>query len=79
MRALLGTMLSVKPIMEVRNADVLPVEQVRTWKRVPPRLVELMQARGPFDQLAVLYTTSRDTAELLASLCALSLIEPVAC
>jgi DegV family protein with EDD domain len=70
MRAFLGTMLSVKPIIEVRNAEVLPVEQVRTWKRVPPRMVELIQARGAFDQLAVLYTTSRDTAEQLADLCA---------
>ena len=70
MRALLGTMLSVKPIMEVRNAEVLPIEQVRTWKRVPPRLVELMQSRGMFGELAVLYTTTRDTAEQLADLCA---------
>ena len=70
MRALLGTMLSVKPIMEVRNSDVIPVEQVRTWKRVPPRLVELMQSRGALDELAVLYTTTRDTAEQVADLCA---------
>jgi DegV family protein with EDD domain len=69
-RAFLGTMLSVKPIIEVRNAEILPVEQVRTWKRVPPRMVELLQARGAFDQLAVLYTTTRDTAEQLADLCA---------
>lgn len=70
MRALLGTMLSVKPIMEVRNSDVIPLEQVRTWKRVPPRMVELMAARGAYDQLGVLYTTTRDTAEQLADLCA---------
>jgi DegV family protein with EDD domain len=76
MRALLGTMLSVKPIMEVRNADVLPVEQVRTWKRVPPRMVELMQARGAFDQLAVIYTTTHDTAEQLAGLCAAAGLMP---
>ncbi len=70
MRALLGAMLSVKPILEVRDSEVQPVEQVRTWKRVPPRLVELMQSRGSFDDLAVLYTTTRDTAEQLADLCA---------
>ena len=70
MRALLGTMLSVKPIMEVRNSEVIPLEQVRTWKRVPPRMVELMTTRGAFDQLGVLYTTTRDTAEQVADLCA---------
>jgi DegV family protein with EDD domain len=70
MRALLGTLLSVKPIMEVRNAEIVPIEQVRTSRRVPPRLVELGQARGEFTDLAVLYTTTRDTAEQMADLCA---------
>jgi DegV family protein with EDD domain len=70
MRALLGTLLSVKPIMEVRNSEVVPIEQVRTSRRVPLRLVELGQARGAFADLAVLYTTTRDMAEQMADLCA---------
>ncbi|HNP70483.1 MAG TPA: DegV family protein [Kouleothrix sp.] len=70
MRALLGTMLSVKPIMEVRLSEVHPLEQVRTWKRVPPRMIELAQQRGAFDQLAVLYSTTRDAAEQMADQCA---------
>jgi DegV family protein with EDD domain len=70
MRALLGTLLSVKPIMEVRNAEIVPIEQVRTARRVPPRLVELGQSRGEYIDLAVLYTTTRDTAEQMADLCA---------
>jgi DegV family protein with EDD domain len=76
MRALLGTMLSVKPILEVRNSEIVPVEQVRTSKRVPPRLVELGLSRGAFDELAVLYTTGRDTAELLADQCAAAGLMP---
>jgi DegV family protein with EDD domain len=70
MRALLGTMLSVKPIMQVANSEVQPVEQVRTWKRVPPRMVELAQSRGTYDELAVVYTTTRDVAEQVADMCA---------
>ena len=70
MRALLGTMLSVKPIMEVRMSEVHPVEQVRTWKRVPPRMIELMQARGAVAELGVLYTTTPDAAAQLADQCA---------
>jgi DegV family protein with EDD domain len=69
-RALLGTMLNVKPILEVRDAQVQPVEQVRTWKRVPPRMIELMQMRGDFEELSVQYTTDRAGAEQLADLCA---------
>lgn len=70
MRALLGTMLSVKPILEVLDGEVNPVEQVRTWRRVPPRMVELMQSRGAFEELSVLYTTGRENGEQLADLCA---------
>jgi DegV family protein with EDD domain len=70
MRALLGTLLSVKPIMEVRNAAIVPIEQVRTSRRVPLRLVELGQSRGEYSDLAVLYTTTRDAAEQMADLCA---------
>ncbi len=65
-RALLGTMLNVKPILELRDGEVHPVEQVRTWRRVPDRLVELMQARGAFDEVSALYTTDRESAERLA-------------
>jgi DegV family protein with EDD domain len=70
MRALLGTMLSVKPVLEVRAGEVVPVEQVRTWKRVPPRLVELAAGRGAYARLTALYTTDRAQAEHLADLCA---------
>lgn len=70
MRALLGTMLSVKPILEVRHSEVLPVEQVRTWKRVPQRMIELMAGRGPVEQLTVLYTAGRDQALQLADMTA---------
>lgn len=75
-RAFLGTMLSVKPIIEVRNGDVLPVEQVRTSKRVPGRLVEIARDRGQFAELGVLYTTSRADAEALADLLAAAQLVP---
>jgi DegV family protein with EDD domain len=68
-RALLGTMLNVKPILEVRDAQVHPVEQVRTWRRVPPRMVELAQARGAYAELSIQYTTDRAGAHQLADLC----------
>lgn len=67
-RAFLGTMLSVKPIIEVRGGDVLPVEQVRTSKRVLGRLVEIAKDRGEYAELGVLYTTGRAEAEALADM-----------
>lgn len=73
-QALLGTMLSVKPIIEVRNGDVLPLEQVRTSKRVPARLVELAKDRGQYESFSVLYTTNPTAAESLADLCSTAMI-----
>ncbi|MDZ4718237.1 MAG: DegV family protein [Roseiflexaceae bacterium] len=70
LRALVGTALNVKPILEVRDGEVRPVEQVRTWKRVPGRLVELARARGAYAELSVQYTSSRSEAEQLADMCA---------
>lgn len=69
-RAFLGTMLNVKPILVVRHAEVQPVEQVRTWKRVLLRMVELARTHGVFEDLSVLYTTTPQGAEQLADMCA---------
>lgn len=76
MRALLGTMLNVKPILQVQDGQVFPVEQVRTWKRALPRLIELMQSKGTFEEFCVLYTTTRDHAEQLADLSAAAGLMP---
>lgn len=70
MQAFLGTILSVKPILEVRDGVVLPTEQVRTSRRVPGRLAELAKERGSYSDLSVLYTTTREAAEAMATLCA---------
>lgn len=75
-KAMLGTMLSVKPIIELRAGAVLPVEQVRTWRRVPGRLVELCAARGRYARLAVLYTSDRAVALDLADACAAAGLMP---
>ncbi|GAB4201125.1 MAG: DegV family protein [Roseiflexaceae bacterium] len=69
-QALLGSMLSVKPILELRDGTVLPVEQVRTARRVPGRLVELARGRGRYVRASALYTTDRAAAEQLADACA---------
>lgn len=66
-RAFLGSLLSVKPIIFVKDGEPQPLEQVRTTKRIIPRLVELAVAEGPVDHLAVLYTTDRDQAQQLAN------------
>ena len=51
--AMVGTLLSVKPILSVRDGEVAPVERVRTMNGALRRLVELAVALGPVERLGV--------------------------
>jgi fatty acid kinase fatty acid binding subunit len=52
--ALAGTLLSVKPILNIRDGEVAPVERVRTMNGALRRLVELVVALGPVERLGVM-------------------------
>ncbi|MBP8252032.1 MAG: DegV family protein [Herpetosiphon sp.] len=60
-RALLGTLLNVKPIINVLEGEVRPFEQVRTKKKAIARLLEVAKELAPFEELCVLH--SRNTTE----------------
>ena len=63
--ALLGTMLNVKPLLQIRDGEVLALERVRTWQKAKTRLVELVSGFGALDELAVLHAHSaQDGAQL---------------
>lgn len=64
-RALLGTLLNVKPMIYIRG-EVLPGERVRTHKKAIARMEELASAEGPYKHLAVLYSTGPEYAGELA-------------
>lgn len=64
-RAFLGTLLKVKPIVEVRDGEVQPLEQVRTTKRMLGRMQELVQSHGALDELSVLWSTDPTLAEMM--------------
>jgi DegV family protein with EDD domain len=55
-RAAIGTLLSVKPIIEVRNGEVEQADKVRTKGKARERLIELLTAR-PIERLSILHTT----------------------
>jgi DegV family protein with EDD domain len=52
-RAMLGTLLSVKPLLEVRNGHVLPLEQVRTRGKALDRMAQLVAGLGQVEGVAV--------------------------
>jgi DegV family protein with EDD domain len=53
-RALVGTLLSVKPILAIRDGEVHPVERVRTMAGAVRRVVELVVGLGSVERLCVI-------------------------
>jgi DegV family protein with EDD domain len=70
-RALLGTMLAIKPVLEVRDGVVEEAGKVRTRSKALRLLVDRVK-EGPFENLAVLHGDAPDLDELL------DLLEPLA-
>jgi DegV family protein with EDD domain len=66
-RALLGTVLSIKPIIEIREGVVEEDEKVRTRSKAL-KLLAAKAAEGKIEHLAVLHGNAPDVDELLALL-----------
>jgi DegV family protein with EDD domain len=62
-RAMVGTVLSVKPIITVRNGDIVVAEQPRTRTKARRRAVELITAR-PLERVAILHTPTSTPQEV---------------
>jgi DegV family protein with EDD domain len=58
-QAAIGTLLSVKPIIRVRDGVVDTVDRVRTRTKARERMLELITER-PIERLAILHTISPD-------------------
>jgi DegV family protein with EDD domain len=54
-QAAIGTLLSVKPIITIKDGTVEAKERVRTQSKARERVIELLSAR-PVERLAILYT-----------------------
>jgi DegV family protein with EDD domain len=58
-QAAIGTLLSVKPIIRVKDGVVDTVDKVRTRSKARERLIELITER-PIERLAILHTVTPD-------------------
>jgi DegV family protein with EDD domain len=65
-QAMIGTLMQIKPIIEVWRGKVKLVERARTQVRSFARLIELIQALGPLERAIVLHTNAPGEAEHLA-------------
>jgi len=66
-RALLGTMLDLKPILGMADGRVVPLDRVRTRRKAIPRLVELLRRDLPVERLAVMHAQAPEDAEAIRS------------
>jgi DegV family protein with EDD domain len=69
-KALLGTLLKVKPILTLREGAIEPLEQVRTKRKAVARMLELVEnyaaGRGAEARVAVTHALTPDEARTLA-------------
>lgn len=68
-KALLGSVLSVKPILTFKDGVLVPAAQVRTHNKGKERLIDFAQKANDIQQLAIIYSTTPDEAEDLARQC----------
>ena len=68
--ALLGTLLNVKPLIQVLNGEALPLENVRTRQKALRRLVEIVGDLGPLEEVAVMHANAPAIAWQLAEMLA---------
>jgi DegV family protein with EDD domain len=62
-QAMIGTMLDLKPILEMKDGEIRGVDRVRTRGRAIPRLLELFRRDLPVEHLAVMHGRAPEDAE----------------
>jgi DegV family protein with EDD domain len=64
-RALLGSLLNVKPILQLKDGEVVPLGRARGRPQALSRLVELLERDGHVRQLAIMHGAALADAEQL--------------
>jgi DegV family protein with EDD domain len=63
--ATLGGLLSIKPMIELKEGVVKPVGAVRTTSQADERILNLLLERGELERLAILHTNAEPRAKQL--------------
>jgi DegV family protein with EDD domain len=67
-RAFLGNMLSFKPIISLRQGEVVPVEQPRTRSKAYARIAQLVSDMGPVEKIYIAEASEEVGQQLAAAL-----------
>lgn len=63
--AALGGLLSIKPMIELKDGEVKPIGAVRTTKQADERMLKFLLEIGDMERLAVLHTNAEPRAKSL--------------
>lgn len=63
--ATLGGLLSIKPMIELKDGEVKPISAVRTTKQADERILNFLLELGDLERLAVLHTNAEPRAKHL--------------
>ncbi|MGB8982976.1 MAG: DegV family protein [Anaerolineales bacterium] len=61
--ARLGGLLSIKPMIELKNGEVKAIGAVRTTRQANERMLKLLLEGGPLERLAILHTSAEQRAK----------------
>jgi DegV family protein with EDD domain len=64
-KALLGSMLSVRPLLKIRDGELVPSGQVRTRSKGMDLLLDFVKNATEIQDLAILHSTTPDDAQAL--------------
>ncbi|MCK5434874.1 MAG: DegV family EDD domain-containing protein, partial [Dehalococcoidales bacterium] len=64
-KALLGQILNVKPVLTLKEGEVVPAGQVRSRTKGIDRLFDFAKSASNIQDLAVVYNTTPDEAQAL--------------
>ena len=67
-RALLGNILSVKPILSFKNGEIVPLEQPRTRAKAYARIAQMISEMGEVEEMAVIKSDEEVGQQLAQSL-----------
>lgn len=63
-----GSLLSVKPLIQVKDGEVHPLERVRTRAKALQRVAEIVKEQGKLERVAIMHAADPDGAGELANL-----------
>ena len=65
-KSLLGSVLSVKPMLTIKDGEFLPVSQARSRSKGIDKLADFVGNADNIEDLAIIYSTTPEEAQLLA-------------